>query len=436
MAETEVGELRQTQSGSERVTDRHGVDGSVGDSKPDASEIPVGARVWTNPRVIVFALAVVLAASVISQRWSDPQRHFELGIAGFRENNRDKIEKAFVALEGKAGYESQHAFFDASLRMRDGDAREAMRLALSAQDHPDVEVESRVLAGEAAYQLGAAGNAKLLWEDALARDPECVAAHQWMGVLYYDLGAMDAALLHLQTVSQLSPTDHRPDRLMGLINRDYERPEIAIPHYLESLKRAPTQIGVESLWLELAECQIKQREYDAAMKSLGNCSETPWRNRLTARCLMNLGVLDDARRLAEKALLAEPQNLETLKLNGDIALLDGNAERAADFFKIGVEVSPFDHGARTQLAQVLGRLGRDEEAQIQSKRAEELQVLWQSFSDLQIDAINRPTDAELRFKIGSLANQLGKPELAGSWFQAALAIDPTMKKAADAIAAQ
>jgi tetratricopeptide (TPR) repeat protein len=357
-------------------------------------------------------------------------------MAGFRENNRDKIEKAFVALDGKAGFELQHAFFDASLKMQDGDAGEAMRLAMSAQEHPDVEVESRVLAGEAAYQLGAQGNAKLFWEDALARDPECVAAHQWLGVLYYDLGAMDEALLHLQAVSELSPTDHRPDRLMGLINRDYERPGVAIPHYLESLKRAPNQIGVESLWLELAECQIKQREFDAAMKSLGNCSETAWRNRLTARCLMNLGSLDDARLLAEKVLRAEPQGLEALKLNAEISLLDGNVERAAEFFKLGVEASPFDYNARTQLAQVLGRLGRDDEAAVHTQRAEELQVIWQRFSELHIEAINRPTDAEVRYEMGTLAKQLGKPELAATWFKAALAIDPSMKKAADAIAAQ
>lgn len=436
MAETEVGELPQSQSGIERVADRHGGDDSVGVTDAKDGDRAAGSRFWTNPRVVVFALAVVLVGSVMSQRWADPQRQFELGMAGFRENNPDKIEKAFVALEGKAGYELQHAFFDASLRMRDGDANEAMRLALSAQEHPDVEVESRVLAGEAAYQLGAAGNAKLFWEDALARDPESVAAHQWLGVLYYDLGAMDEALLHLQTVSHLSPTDHRPDRLMGLINRDYERPGVAIPHYLESLKRAPNQIGVESLWLELAECQIKQREYDDAMKSLGNCSETPWRNRLTARCLMNLGALDDARLLAEKVLRAEPQSLEALKLNAEISLLDGNVERAAEFFKLGVEVSPFDHSARTQLAQVLGRLGRDDEAAVHTQRAEELQVLWQRFSDLHIEAINRPTDAEARYEMGTLANQLGKPELAGTWFKAALAIDPTMKKAADAVAAQ
>ncbi len=62
---------------------------------------------------------------------------------------------------------------------------------------------------KAAYKIGAVGNAKLHWEEALRANPECVAAHRWLGVLYYDLGAMDAAMLHLGSVSRLAPDDYR-----------------------------------------------------------------------------------------------------------------------------------------------------------------------------------------------------------------------------------
>lgn len=386
-----------------------------------------------HPRTLVVLLILMLCGSLAYQWWADPERHFRSGMEGVVKNDRDKIERAVAALEDIPAYRAQHAFLQASLRMRDGQPERALRLALSSQDHPDVEADARVLAGEAAYRLGAAGNAQRLWEDALARDPECVAAHQWLGVLYFDLGAMDNAIFHLQTVSRLSPEDPRPDRLMGLINLDYERPEVAIPHYRETLRRSPDQPDVETVWLELAECHIKQREYEAAMESLRHCGDSPQKQRLTAQCQMNLGEIDEAKRLAKAALKAEPENLESLQLNADIALIDGDVGEAAELLRKAAEVDPFDHGTRTQLAQVLGRIGLEEEADKHSQRAEELQSLWQRFSDLQIDAINERTNAAIRFEIGQLADQLGRPELADSWFKAALAIDPHMTAASEAL---
>ncbi len=388
-----------------------------------------------DPRCWVVLLLLMLIASVAYQAWQSPRRHFLAGMRAVRDNSRADVERAIGSLEGSATYELPQAYLKGWLQLQAGQADEALALAVSAQDHPDVEVESRVLAGQAAYRLGAAGNAKVFWEEALARDPDYLAAHQWLGVLYYDVGAMDNAMLHLRAVSRLAPEDYRPDRFMGLINRDYERPDVAIPHYLESLRRAPNQPDVETVWLELAECQIKQREYEAAMKSLSHCGESTRQKRLTARCLMNIGDLDDARRLARQSLLERPEDVDAIQLNAEIALIDGEVEAAAQLLETAMRFHPFSHGVRTQLAQVLGRLGRDAESTEQSARAEELQKLWQRFSDLQIEAINRATDAPIRYEIGLLAKQLGKPELAVSWLKAALAIDPSMSLAGEALAA-
>jgi tetratricopeptide (TPR) repeat protein len=178
--------------------------------------------------------------------------------------------------------------------------------------------------------------------------------------------------------------------------------------------------------LELADCHIKLRQYDAAMENLGQCTDSTEKMRLTARCLMNLGVLDDARQLAKRLLKVDSNNLKTLDLNAEIALIDGDVDHAIELLRAAVKVDPFDHGARTRLAQVAGRLGLEDEHNQQAKRAKELQDLWLKFSDLQVDAINRPTDANLRLQIGSLARQLGKEELALTWFRAAVAIDPNM----------
>ena len=244
---------------------------------------------------------------------------------------------------------------------------------------------------------------------------------------------MDRAIVHLNIVSHLAPTDPRPDRLMGLMNRDYERPESAVPHYKESLKRAPKQRDADEVRLEMAECQIKLREFAEALETLEKCVETTRKKVLSARCLLNLGSLDEARIVANKMLTGDSSRVDVLQINAEIALADGSMKVAAELLQRATEVDPYNHGIRTQYAQVLGRLGQTENAKQQTERAEQLQGLWQRFSDLQIDAINRATDAPVRYEIGSLAKQLGKPELAISWFKAALAIDPSLRSAADAL---
>ncbi len=149
--------------------------------------------------------------------------------------------------------------------------------------------------------------------------------------------------------------------------------------------------------------------------------------------MLNLGSLDEARLIAGSMLASERSRLDVLQINAEIALADGKLPLAAELLQAATEVDPYNHGIRTQLAQVLGRLGQAEGAKKQTERAEQLQGLWQRFSDLQIEAINRSTDAPVRYEIGSLAKQLGKPKLAESWFKAALAIDPALRSAADAL---
>jgi tetratricopeptide (TPR) repeat protein len=399
-------------------------------------ENPIGpTRRLLHPRWLAALLVVTFLGILIFQWWDAPHRQYEMGIAGLRAGDSARVQRAIAALEDVPAYQPHRDLLLASLHLADEEFDESLKLALRSQSHPDLEVQALVLAGEAAYRMGAAGNAKLFWEQALFQDPEYVPAHQWLGVLYFDLGAMDNALFHLETVSALSPDDPRPDRLMGLINLDYERPDVAIPHYRETLKRAPQQPDAQQIWLELAECQIKQREFDDAIESLSHCDPSADRKRLLAQCEMNTGSLDRARQLAAEALAEAPDELDSLLLSADLAAIDGDLQRAAKLLREGVRIDPYDHGTRTQLAQILGRLELPEEAAVHSARAEELQQQWQRFSDLQIDAINQRANAQIRLEIGLLAKQLGRPELANSWFKAALAIDPGLSAAADELSA-
>ena len=405
-------------------------------SRLRASILFVWRIVWrklSDPRWLVVVLLVALVTTAYLQYRFDPWRQYQTGLKALEKNDLPAVQLVAQSLESSPAYLSHFLYLTAAIALREGDVKTALERAVAATDNPDLTIEANVLAGEAAYQIGAAGNAKLHWEEALRADPECVTAHRWLGVLYYDVGAMNKAILHLSTVSRLAPTDPRADRLMGLMNRDYERPEMAIPHYQESLRRAPKQRDADEIRLEMTECQIKLREFAEGLKTLEKCADTPRKKILSARCMLNLGSLDEARLIAGSMLSSERSRLDVLQINAEIALADGKLPLAAELLQAATEVDPYNHGIRTQLAQVLGRLGQTEGAKKQTERAEQLQGLWQRFSDLQIEAINRSTDAPVRYEIGSLANQLGKPKLAESWFKAALAIDPALRSAADAL---
>lgn len=407
----------------------------VGLSSQEQASESLGVRIpwYRHPRTLAAVLLCSFIGIVISQQSNNPSRAFAAGLKALRSGDNEQLTKAIEALEGIDQYKLQREFFLGAEQLIAGNHEAALRLLSPCFSHPDLEVDAHVLAGQAAYQLGAAGNAKLHWEEALRVDPLSVSAHRWLGAMYYDLGAMDNAILHLQAVSMLVPEDPRPDRLIALINHDYERPDEAIPHYEETLRRDPNQSDVDDIWLEFAECQLKQREYDAAVESLGHCEDSPRKDRLFAECQMNLGELEQAKMLAQRALENAPKDIDVLQLNSQIALIDGDVEQSIQWLFTASEIDPYKHSVRTQLAQLLGRVGRDEESSAQARIAEELQQKWQRFSDLQIDAINQMTNAAIRHEIGVLASQLGKPELAATWFRAALAIDPGYAPSAEAL---
>jgi len=394
--------------------------------------VSIPDRLFFHPRTLVLLLMVSLGGMLLWQWWSDPQRYVAMGMQGIRSGNGSDVERAAAGLKEVSTHRPHYQFLLAAMELQSGQTQSALRRLTTAMEHPDLAVDARVLAGQAAYELGAAGNAKVFWEEALRLYPESASAHRWLGVMYYDLGAMDNALAHLSVVSKLLPEDPRPDRLMGLINHDYQRPADAIRHYQQSLRRDPRQQDANDISLELAECQIMQREYAAALESLDRCAASPRKDRLQATCQMNLGELETAKSLAQRALESDPRDVEAIQLNSQLALIDGDLEKGVDLLRQAVTVDPYKHAVRTQLAQLLERMGRSEEAAKEVQEADQLQQRWQRFSDLQMDAINQPTNGEVRYEIGQLASQLGKPQLALTWYRAALAIDPTMAKAGEA----
>src|SRR5262249_35113101 len=87
-----------------------------------------------------------------------------------------------------------------------------------------------------------------------------------------------------------------------------------------------------------------------------------------------------------------------------------------------------------QRSLALRQLGRLAEADADLAHNAELKAAVAELARLNDEASRRPTDADVRHQVGRLWDRLGKPELAATWYQAALACDPAHEGARHGLA--
>jgi tetratricopeptide (TPR) repeat protein len=409
--------------------------GLVMNNSDAAGTTPPRRKKW---RVVGLLLAVVFAVAGALLVWSwrshDPGRTFQQARADLRDGNLDRLPPAIASLEQFPSYRPHAHYLRGMLLLRQGRLIESLNEFSYSADHPELEADTLVSAGQALYQAGRIGEAHRFWTKALQSNPGSVNAHRWLGVLYYDLGAMDQAIVHLKEASHLAPDDPRPDRLLGLIYKDYERYSEAVPHYQESLRRSANQADQEQIRLELAESQVKLSAYQDALKSLEACPDSPRKLALEAECYFGLGDLERASQLTQSALEKSPILAEALLLQGRIHLAQGDAPAAIEVLSQGARMHPHDYAIHYNLSQAYSRAGDQANAATYAARAEALKKLWEEFADLHLQAISRPSDIDVRFRLGETASQLGRKDLAVNWYRAVLGLDPNHEAAAKALA--
>jgi tetratricopeptide (TPR) repeat protein len=254
--------------------------------------------------------------------------------------------------------------------------------------------------------------------------PDSLEALRWLASACYDLGLNDDAVAHLSRIAELDPRDPRPHRLMGLMSKDFENYPVAVKNYRESLRRDARQPDHDQIVLELADCEMKLRHFDTALETLRGCGPSAERWVREAECLHGVSRLQDAQRLLDQALRQDPAHLTGLLLAGTIATEQSDVTAAVDAFSRAVVAHPKDYVARFKLAQAYRRTGNNEAADKHTQVAEEIKRIREEFSKLHETAAAEPANADVRCRLGVLARELGRPDLARVWFRAALAVDP------------
>jgi tetratricopeptide (TPR) repeat protein len=186
--------------------------------------------------------------------------------------------------------------------------------------------------------------------------------------------------------------------------------------------------------LELAQLQVDLLHHAEALETLRQLAEAPAVLSLRAECHYALGDVEAAQGCLTRALELDPQDSKSWLLQGRLALDANDLERALESLNRALERRPLDVAVHHVLAQTYFRVGRESVGRQHAQRAQELRDLSEEFEKLNQQAMHDPQDVTLCFKLGRMAEQLGRTPIAEYWYRAVLLLDPQHEDAAVCLA--
>src|SRR5262249_40237089 len=153
-----------------------------------------------------------------------------------------------------------------------------------------------------------------------------------LAIIYYDQGDYRAAMPQLEDVAHLDPTDERPHNLIGIINKDLDRPQEAAAAFKESLRRNPNGLRSIETHLDLAEVQIKNREPANALELLKGL-DSDRAVALRAEAMVPLGQGAESVAILDEALKKYPDHGGLLRLRAERYRDAGDNESAVQLLE-------------------------------------------------------------------------------------------------------
>jgi tetratricopeptide (TPR) repeat protein len=385
-----------------------------------------------RPDVRKSALVVLVVLVIACGGWlwlREPEavpadKLFREALTALDEGRVDNIEVAQAALdrfEADRRYWRHLAVLNAVIHLRRDEPQEAYReLADEPMDSP-VREYVLLYVGEALYRMNQLGQAQQVFEQLLADYPDNTKAVKWLGAVYYDLGAYDAAITQLVRATELKPEEYGPWHLLGVMYNDFEATEDAVTHLTEALKRDPPAGVRRNITHELAAALIDDRQYDQALQTFDPSDTSATAHALRARAYWSLSQSEPA---AKELALAEQQDaslLDVRKLRAEILEHEGRAEDAIELLRDILQEAPDSLETRYQLAIALKQAGQTEEAEQHLQTWQQQRTLADELIEKNLQAVSDPSDAEVRDRLAEICRKLGRDELALMWERAAAA---------------
>ena len=369
----------------------------------------------------------------MSRPAADPAVVLQQGLARLEQGDSREAYRLSRQLQADPASRSEGDLLAAAILMRSGQYGPAVAtLAGPGKNESTAALAYQYLA-EIYYRQDRWGESVAAAQQSLKHDPENRLSRRWLAVAAYDLGAVGMAAEELLKLAAADPTDGRSYRLLGLIEKDREQFAPSVEYYRESLRRQPDPADRDEMLEELGESLLKLNRFDEALEAMEPLPETVVVLNLRATCQAGVGDTEGQAASLARARQLAPTDLKTLVASAARSTSDGDLEGAIGWLRRAVDNHPYDSQAHYLLAQALERTGAAEEAKDQFRLFEQWRAIEQEFTELHNTANGDPTNAKLRMQLGDLAVKLAKPELAATWYRAALALDPRLDPARRAL---
>ncbi len=371
---------------------------------------------------------------------TDPDYRLRAGQDALRHDRLDRADEVAQAMEAD-GYKDHAALLRGQSLYAQGKALYELRAFDRAEplfmkavvelnkikDQDAIRRQAALTLGQACVFLGRPVDAEVSLRFVLQEDPDNVEAHRGLAAVYFDLGAMQPALAHFERVADLDPQDGRPFRTMALICKDLDQNEQAVKYYEQALGRNLYNQSLRKIRLEWAECLLKLKRSDEALRVLEPVEADPDDTQLAAlkgEALWGLGRPADARAQVDRALAAHGHDVALLVLRAKLHLEAKETDRAVELLERATALDAHDFAARYQLVLAYRAQGQKARADEQQRLLDQTQKDLQEMTRLFKEATDNPWDPKPRLRLAELSERLGKPREAAQWRQAAALCPP------------
>jgi Tfp pilus assembly protein PilF len=143
-----------------------------------------------------------------------------------------------------------------------------------------------------------------------------------------------------------------------------------------------------------------------------------------ARCHLNLGRPEEARRLLDAVLAEHPDDWTALFERARLAQETGSGEEAEAYFRRAAALKPYELGILHGLHTCLERLGKRREADEVQARVERVKSDLARIAELTRTVVSRPGDPDPRCEVGKVLMRNGLEAEGLGWLATALRSDP------------
>lgn len=396
-----------------------------------------------RPMLPGYVLLALFAAACFGSYWyiSRPDYRFRQAWRALEAADYDQARHEAARLSGTPGFKPHARLLEAAVVVRsqaynkNSNAQSLVKTLQQAFEHPDTRPLSLLVLGEVLTKAGAFSEARQVLLRATSEGPQQTQAYILLAWLSYDLGALGDALDSLFRAATLDPLNPRPHRLMAYIRFNQGRSDEAAAHYRESLRRSRLQPDMEEILLELADCEVKNRNYDEALRLLDEEVERDSAQKFVLRALCHHGLahVDRASADVKRALQKDPFNVRALSLKGTIAMEAGDHETARQALTQAIDTNPAAVEPRNKLRTLYQQTGQTALAQRETLEISRLQKASSTIDTLLQRAWKAASDPEIRYQLGVQYRDLGRQSEAARWFQMAITLDPAHQPAQKAL---